>query len=248
MQSIDLNADVGEGFADDGRLIPAVTSVNVACGAHAGDEATIDATVRRALDAGAAIGAHPSYPDREGFGRREMVLSPTELTTSLVAQIEVVAEAAAKRGAALAHVKPHGALYNRAAQDPQVAAVVASAVRAVRADLVLVGLAGSALLEAGRAAGLRAAAEAFADRRYERDGRLRERRHADAVLDDPDAAAAQAVAIARDRRVVAADGTSVQLAAETICVHGDLPGAAARAIAVRAALEAVGFHLRPLAR
>lgn len=245
---IDLNADVGEGFADDERLIPAVTSVNVACGAHAGDGATIDATIQRALDAGAAIGAHPSYPDRAGFGRREMDLSPTELGDSLVAQIEVVAEAAARRGAGLVHVKPHGALYNRSARDARVAAVVAAAVRAVSPRLTLVGLAGSDSLVAARAAGLAAAAEAFADRRYEPDGRLRDRRHADAVLDDPRAAAAQAVAIALEGRVEAADGATFALSADTICVHGDLPGAAARAIAVRAALEAAGFDLRPSRR
>lgn len=246
--AIDLNADVGEGFADDPELIPLVTSVNVACGAHAGDGATIRRTVDLALASGAAIGAHPAYPDREGFGRREMRLAPAALHETLVEQIRAVAEAATAAGTSLRHVKPHGALYNVAARDPEVAAVVAKAVRAVSPNLVLVGLAGSASLDAGRAAGLAVAAEAFADRRYEPDGRLRDRRHPDALIDDPVAAGEQAVSIVRDGHASAVDGQSVALAADSICVHGDQPGAAARARGVRAALEAAGVELRPLSR
>jgi UPF0271 protein len=243
---IDLNADVGEGFEDDEALIPLVTSVNVACGAHAGDGETIARTIERAMAAGAAVGAHPSYPDRDGFGRREMTLSPADLRATLVEQIRAVAEAAHAAGSALRHVKPHGALYNVAARDPDIAAIVAGAVRAISPDLVLVGLAGSASLDAARAAGLAVAAEAFADRRYEPDGRLRDRRHPDALIDDPAAAGEQAVAIVRDGRVTAIDGTPVVVAAESLCVHGDQPGAAARARGVRVALEAHGVELRAL--
>jgi UPF0271 protein len=243
---IDLNADVGEGFEDDEALIPLVTSVNVACGAHAGDGETIARTIERAMAAGAAVGAHPSYPDRDGFGRREMRLSPADLRATLVEQIRAVAEAAHAAGSALRHVKPHGALYNVAARDPDIAAIVAGAVRAISPDLVLVGLAGSASLDAARAAGLAVAAEAFADRRYEPDGRLRDRRHPDALIDDPAAAGEQAVAIVRDGRVTAIDGTPVVVAAESLCVHGDQPGAAARARGVRVALEAHGVELRAL--
>jgi UPF0271 protein len=243
---IDLNADVGEGFEDDEALIPLVTSVNVACGAHAGDGDTIARTIERAMAAGAAVGAHPSYPDRDGFGRREMRLSPADLRATLVEQIRAVAEAAHAAGSALRHVKPHGALYNVAARDPDIAAIVTGAVRAISPDLVLVGLAGSASLEAARAAGLAVAAEAFADRRYEPDGRLRDRRHPDALIDDPAAAGEQAVAIVRDGRVTAIDGTPVVVAAESLCVHGDQPGAAARARGVRVALEAHGVEIRAL--
>jgi UPF0271 protein len=243
---IDLNADVGEGFEDDEALIPLVTSVNVACGAHAGDGETIARTIERAMAAGVAVGAHPSYPDRDGFGRREMRLSPADLRATLVEQIRAVAEAAHAAGSALRHVKPHGALYNVAARDPDIAAIVAGAVRAISPDLVLVGLAGSASLDAARAAGLAVAAEAFADRRYEPDGRLRDRRHPDALIDDPAAAGEQAVAIVRDGRVTAIDGTPVVVAAESLCVHGDQPGAAARARGVRVALEAHGVELRAL--
>ncbi len=248
MRSIDLNADVGEGAPDDEQLIPLVTSVNVACGAHAGDAVTIDETIRRALAAGAAIGAHPSYPDRDGFGRRDMDLSPADLHRSLVGQIELVADAAGRLGATLTHVKPHGALYNRSARDPDVADALADAVAAVSSDLVLVGLAGSASLVAAREAGVRTASEAFADRRDEPDGRLRNPAHNDAVIDDPEAAAEQAVRIARDGHVVASDGAELRLEADTICVHGDLPGAAARASAVRVALEAAGIAVRSVRR
>jgi UPF0271 protein len=245
---IDLNADVGErfgawGMGEDERLIPLVSSVNIACGLHAGDPRTIEATVALATAAGVAVGAHPGYPDLEGFGRRAMDLSPAEIEASIVYQVGAVATFAAAAGSPLRHVKPHGALYNRAAVDRLAADAIAAGVRRCGEHLVLVGLAGSALLEAGRAAGLAVAAEAFADRAYEPDGTLRSRRHADSLLADPDAAAAQAVAIARDGRVRAVDGSSLAIAADTICVHGDALGAAARAHGVRAALEAAGFRI-----
>jgi UPF0271 protein len=239
---IDLNADVGESFGawsmgEDADLIPVVTSVNVACGFHAGDPPTIELTVARAVAAGVAVGAHPGYPDLAGFGRREMELSIPELEAAIVYQVGAVAAFARAAGVALRHVKPHGALYNRAATDPAIAEAVARAVARVDRDLVLVALAGSVALDAGRVAGLRVAAEAFADRGYEPDGRLRSRSLPLAVLDDPDACARQAIALARDpaRRP------------DTICVHGDRPGAAARASAVRVALESVGIEIRALA-
>ncbi len=245
---IDLNADVGESFAawrmgEDERLIPLVSSVNVACGLHAGDPRTIEATVALAAAAGVAVGAHPGYPDLEGFGRRAMDLSPAEIEASIVYQVGAVAAFAAAAGSPLRHVKPHGALYNRAAVDRAAGDAIAAGVRRCGNHLVLVGPAGSALLEAGRAAGLAVAAEAFADRAYEPDGTLRSRRHADSLVAGPDAAAAQALAIARDGRVRAVDGTSLAIAADTICIHGDAPGAGDRARAVRAALEAAGFRI-----
>lgn len=243
---VDLNADVGEGSREDETLTPLVSSVNICCGAHAGDEATIRRTVGRAIASGAAIGAHPGYPDREGFGRRPMAMSAEELEASLLEQIRLVMTIAAEAGAAVVHVKPHGALYNGAARDPGLAGSVARAVHAASPELILVGLAGSELLAAGRACGLEVAREAFADRAYEGDGSLRSRELPGAMLGLPAEAAAQAVAICRDRRVAAWDGTKVSIEADTICLHGDTPGAADRARAVRTALEAAGVEVGPL--
>jgi 5-oxoprolinase (ATP-hydrolysing) subunit A len=249
---IDLNADVGESFGawrigEDERLIPLVTAINVACGFHAGDPLVIERTVRLGVDAGVAIGAHPGYADLPGFGRRDIEMPLDELEASVVYQVAAVAGFAAAAGVALRHVKPHGALYNRSARDAAVAAAIARGVRRVSADLVLVGLAGSLSLTAARDAGLPVAAEAFADRAYEPDGTLRSRRLEGSMLSDPDAAARQAVSIARDRRVTAIDGSVVPVEADTICVHGDEAGAADRAAAVREALEAAGIRVAALA-
>jgi UPF0271 protein len=250
---IDLNADVGEGFGPwpmgaDADLIPLVTSVNVACGAHAGDPVTMEATVRLAVRHGVTVGAHPGYPDLAGFGRRDLDMTADELAASLVYQVGALAAFARDAGTEVGHVKAHGALYNRAAADPATAAVVARAVVRVAPDAVLVGLAGSALIDAGREAGLRVAAEAFADRAYESDGSLRSRRLPGALLATPELAAAQAVAIARDGRVGTWDGAEIAVDADTICLHGDTPGAAAYAHAIRAALGVAGIALEPLAR
>ena len=242
---IDLNADVGEGFPDDEAVIGAVSSVNVACGGHAGDAATIAATIELARRSGASVGAHPAYPDRAGFGRRELDIEDEALEASLIDQVQAVARAAAEFGVPLAHVKPHGALYNVAARDPSVALVVAHAVRAVSPGLVVVGLARSPGLAAVAASGLRIAAEAFADRRYEGDGRLRDRRHEDALVADPADAARRAVDLARAGRVGAVDGSVLGLHPDTVCIHGDAPGAGERAVAVRAALDAAGIEVRP---
>jgi 5-oxoprolinase (ATP-hydrolysing) subunit A len=248
---IDLNADVGESLGpwpmgEDARLIPLVSSVNVACGLHAGDPLTIQRTVATAVAHGIAIGAHPGYPDLIGFGRRDLDMAADELEASIVYQVGAVAAFARAMGSELRHVKAHGALYNRAARDPSVAASIARAVRSVSRDLILVGLAGSAMLVAGTEAGLVVAAEAFADRAYEPDGSLRSRRLAGAVLPNAEAAAAQAVAIARDGHVVAHDGAEVKVRADTICIHGDTPEAAEVARAVREALEAAGIAIAPV--
>jgi UPF0271 protein len=241
---IDLNADVGEG-GDDERLIPLVSSANIACGAHAGDPATIERAIRIAIRHGVSIGAHPGYPDRDNFGRTELGLSPAEVEATVADQVATLAAAARRAGAVLRHVKAHGALYNRAAVDREAADAIARAVRRAGPGARLVGLAGSALLAAGRDAGLGVIAEAFADRAYEPDGTLRSRRHADAVLSEPAAAAAQAVALAREGVVTAVDGTRLTVRADTICLHGDLPGAVERALAVREALEAAGIAVAP---
>lgn len=245
---VDLNADVGESvgpwpMGDDERLIPLVTSVNVACGAHAGDPLTIDRTVRTAAAHGVAVGAHPGYPDLVGFGRRDLDMAPDELEASLVYQVGAVAAFARAAGTQLRHVKPHGALYNLAAREPSVAATIARAVARVSGELVLVGLAGSALLTAASDAGLASAAEAFADRAYEADGTLRSRRRPGALLESPELAAAQALSIVRDGCVMSHDGQVVTVRADTICIHGDTPAAAEFAKAIRAALSSAGVTI-----
>ncbi|HEY7132612.1 MAG TPA: 5-oxoprolinase subunit PxpA [Candidatus Limnocylindrales bacterium] len=248
--TIDLNADVGESFGPwpmgvDEELVPLVTSVNVACGAHAGDATTILRTTALAVRHGVAVGAHPGYPDLAGFGRRDLDLSAEELRATIVVQVGSVIAGARVAGAAVRHVKPHGAMYNRAARHPAMAETIAAAIRDLDPGLVLVGLAGSESVVAGRAAGLRVAEEAFADRRYEPDGSLRSRR-LDGALLDAEAAAAQAVSIARDGCVTASDGSRLDVRADTICVHGDTPGAVGIARAVRSALEASGLTLTAL--
>ena len=250
---IDLNADVGESLGpwpmgDDERLIPLVTSVNVACGAHAGDPLTIERTIRLAVDHEVAVGAHPGYPDLVGFGRRDLDMTTDELRASIIHQVGAVAAIARSLNAELRHVKPHGALYNRAASDHGVAETIATAIRRASPELILVGLAGSALIDAGVAAGIQVASEAFADRAYEPDGSLRSRRRPGAILATPAAAAKQAVSIVRDGRVTAVDGSVIALRADTICIHGDTPGAAEYAAAVRAALDKAGVTIAALGR
>ena len=250
---IDLNADVGESLGpwpmgEDAELLPAVTSVSVACGFHAGDPLGIWNTVRRAAAAGIAIGAHPGYPDLVGFGRRDLAMGADELEASVLYQVAALAGLARSAGTSLRHVKPHGALYNRAARDAATAEPIARAVARASTELALFGPPGSALLAAGEAAGLRVVAEGFADRAYEPDGSLRSRRLDGALLTDPAAAAAQAVSIVRDGRVIAADGSPVAVRVETLCLHGDTPGAAAIARAVRTALESAGVDVRAVDR
>jgi UPF0271 protein len=230
---IDLNADLGEGM-DDAAILPYLTSANVACGQHAGSPALMDRTVRLALERGVRIGAHPGYADRENFGRVSMDLPGDELKALVLYQIGALDGIARARGAHLVHVKAHGALYNQAAKDAPLARTIAEAVRAYDRSLILVGLAGSLQLEAAKAAGLTAAGEAFADRLYAGDGSLVPRSQPGAVLHDPAAAAAQAVRLARRGR------------AQTICLHGDTPGAALIARSVRAALEQAGIEIAPL--
>jgi 5-oxoprolinase (ATP-hydrolysing) subunit A len=249
---VDLNADLGEGFGaytvgDDAGVLAFVTSANVACGFHAGDPRVMDRTVALAVRRSVALGAHPGHWDLRGFGRRPIPAEPEEIETDVLYQVGALAAFARAHGARLVHVKPHGALYNQAAADPTVARAVARGVARADPSLVLVGLAGSdAVRTAADGAGLRFAAEAFADRRYEADGTLRSRRLPDAVLADPAAAAAQALAIVRDGRATAADGTAVPVRADTLCLHGDAPNAGAIAEAVRGALVRAGVDVRPL--
>ena len=244
---MDLNSDMGENAGDDAALLDVVTSANVACGAHAGDEATMAATIEAAAARGVAIGAHPSYPDRENFGRVSMRLPPDEVTKIVGAQLAVLAGVAKRCGARLSHVKPHGALYNDAARDPDLARAVAAAIARFDPRLIVMGLAGSAMLEAAESLGLRAAGEGFCDRAYDANGSLRSRTLPGAVYDDPATAARQAVEIAVHGRARAHDGTAVSVAALTLCVHADTPNAPAIARAVRSALGNAGIRVSKLA-
>jgi UPF0271 protein len=243
--SIDLNADVGEGVGQDEDLLPLVTSANVACGIHAGDPGTMSQTVELAKAHGVAVGAHPSYPDRAGFGRRAMSLTEGEIEGCVSIQVRALAEIAALYGVSLRHVKPHGAMYNVAARDPIVANAIARAVAALDPSLVLVGLAGSELIAAGKRAGLRTASEVFADRGYRADGSLVPRGEPGDILHDPEAVVPRAVAMVRDGAVTAVDGARVELQVETLCVHGDTPGAAALAMRLKQGLLAAGISLAP---
>lgn len=241
MARIDLNCDLGEGAGHDTELMPWITSANIACGAHAGDEATMRATVALAQRQGVAIGAHPGFADREHFGRRELVLSPGEIHELMLTQIRRLQALTPVR-----HVKPHGALYNMAARDPVVAQAVAEAVRAADPSLVLVGLAGSGLLAAGRACGLRVASEVFADRGYRADGTLRPRNEPGAVITAPEQAVAQALSLAQRGRVRTDAGNEIELGAETICLHGDGANPVALARRLREALQAAGIDVAAL--
>ncbi len=244
---IDLNADVGEGFESDADLIPHVSSVNIACGAHAGDMETMRQTIELALRHGVAIGAHPGFADRENFGRREIALPPGEAGRLVLAQVATLQEVAAGLGARVGHVKLHGALYNMAARDEALAAEIADALRKAAADCVLVCLAGSKSVSASREMGLRVAEEAFADRLYRGDGSLTPRSEKGSVISEEAEAARQAVGIASEGRVTASDGTVVPVRADTLCIHGDSPGAVVFAARIRAALAAAGIPVERLA-
>jgi UPF0271 protein len=245
---IDLNCDMGEipeAIADGTQeaLMRSITSANIACGGHAGDEQTMRATIEQALRCGVSIGAHPGYPDRENFGRLELKMAPNEVAESVFNQVRALAEVADSCGARLIHVKPHGALYNQAVRDRGLAEAIASGVARWRRDVVMVGLAGSPMLDVFRAAGFAAAAEAFADRRYEPDGTLRSRKFVDALIRDPEQAARQALAMVERGLLIAIDGSEVAVSAQTICIHGDTPGATKIAAAVARWLREAGVTL-----
>ena len=253
MKRMDLNCDMGEvpSAISDGTqesIMPSLTSVNVACGGHAGDPGTMKATIEQALRWRLAVGAHPGYPDRANFGRVELNLPAETIAHSVFEQMRALAEVANACGAVLTHVKPHGALYNQAVTNRVLAQAIADGVARWRQDVVLVGLAGSPMLDVFRAAGFRVGAEAFADRRYEADGSLRSRRFKDALISDPVEAGQQALGIVERGMVIASDGTEVGVNAETICIHGDTPGAPRIAEVVAQTLKQAGVELRPLSR
>ncbi|HLQ63338.1 MAG TPA: 5-oxoprolinase subunit PxpA [bacterium] len=242
---IDLNADLGEGAGTDNELLAVITSANVACGAHAGDLETINTVVRTAKALHVAIGAHPSFPDRAGFGRRPMALPSAQVTDTVATQIQLVADAAEKVGLRLQHVKPHGALYNQAASDPDLARAIGEAVRRVDASLIILALAGSQMADLLRTMGLRVAHEAFVDRGYTDAGTLVPRGQPGAVIIDPTGAAARAVQLATERAVTVS-GRPIRIEADTLCLHGDTPHAPALAQAVRRALDGAGVRVARL--
>ncbi len=279
MKRIDLNCDMGElpeAIADGTQeaLMRSITSVNIACGGHAGDEQTMKTTIEQALRWNVAIGAHPGYPDRENFGRLELKMSPEAVAESVCEQVHALAEVAAMCGAKLVHVKPHGALYNQAVKNRELAEAIANGVakalslhstlknavdchpersegsaslssptRGLCKDVILVGLAGSPMLDVFREAGFAVAAEAFADRRYEPDGTLRSRKFDDALIRNPEEAAWQALGIAERGVVIASDGSAVSVDAQTLCIHGDTPGAPEIAATVARSLREAGATL-----
>ena len=247
---IDLNADLGESFGaytmgDDAALLDVVTSANVACGFHAGDPMVMTRTVRTAARRGVVVGAHVGYRDLHGFGRRAVAMTPAELTADVLYQLGALDGIARANGTRVAYVKAHGALYNTAAVDAVVAAALVDAVRAFDASLPLLTLPGSEVLRACADAGVRGVAECFADRAYDPDGRLVSRSAPGAVIHDVEAVVKRAVEMATAGTVTAVDGTTVHLAAESMCVHGDTPGSAALTSAVRAGLRDAGVELRP---
>ena len=250
---IDINSDVGESFGAyrigaDADLVPHVTSVNVACGYHGGDPGVMRATVRLARAAGASVGAHPGFPDLVGFGRRELRASPGDVEDMVVYQIGALAAIARAEGVALAHVKAHGALYNMAARERALADAIAAAVRAVDPSLVLFGLPGSELIRAGEAAGLTVAAEGFADRAYAPDGSLASRGTPGSVLLDPEVVVRRALEMIQHGRVAAADGSTLTFQVDTLCVHGDTPGAPELVRRLRRGVEEQGIQVCPLRR
>lgn len=253
MTSIDLNADLGEGFGryrldSDPEILGLVSSANIACGFHAGDPVVMRETVALAAARGVTIGAHPSYPDLLGFGRRDLEATPAEVEAYLTYQIGALSAFCASQGAALRYVKPHGALYNRAARDVEIARAVARAVRGVDPDLLLLGLDGTVMLAEAAAIGLAVAREAFVDRAYRPDGLLVSRSEPGSVLDDVPAVVDRALRMVKEHFVVAIDGTRRILRPDSLCVHGDGPQAVAILRALRERLESEDVEIAPFAR
>ncbi len=250
---VDLNSDLGESFGAytiglDEEVIVHVSSANIACGYHAGDPLVMDRTVAAAKAAGVAVGAHPGFPDRMGFGRRNMACTPEEVRAYVQYQLGALKAFTTAHGVPLQHCKPHGALYNMAAKDPALAEAIVQAIQEVDPQVILLGPSGSALLTAGRKAGLRVASEVFADRAYLWDGSLVPRSLPGAVIHDRDTAIQRSIRMVKEGMVTAINGEEVSITADSICVHGDNPSAVEFVRTIRAALEAEGVIITPLAQ
>jgi 5-oxoprolinase (ATP-hydrolysing) subunit A len=246
VHTIDVNCDMGEGMDSDAIIMPFISSVNIACGYHAGDEDTMRRTVELALSYGVAIGAHPSYPDRENFGRVDMPedMSPGRLAEIIVRQLDSMQNICKEYGVRLHHVKPHGALYNRAARDTAIGAIVCQAVHTVDPSLIIYGLSGSAMETDARCLGLRFVNEVFADRTYREDGHLVSRSEPNALITDPALAVTQVLQMIRDGKVVATSGREILLKAETVCIHGDGPHASEFARAIHGEIRIQGIRIQ----
>ena len=244
MTRIDLNADIGEGAPDDEELLQIVSSASIACGGHAGDEETMVRTVRAAIANGVVVGAHPGYPDKQNFGRESGFMRGDALYESLTGQVTSLADVAAELGARLVHVKPHGALYNDAVHDGELADVIARVTAEAPGRPAFMGMADTELEAAAARHGVGFVAEAFIDRAYEADGTLVPRNEPGAVHEDMNVATTQAVGLAATGRVTARNGDEVTVRADTLCIHGDTPGAAEKARAVRDVLESHGIEIR----
>ena len=247
MATIDLNADLGEGAPSDEALLQVVSSANIACGGHAGDDETMARTVQMAIVNGVAVGAHPGYPDRDGFGRESGFMHGDALYESLTGQVKRLADIAAQQGARLSHVKPHGALYNDAVRDAELADVIARVAAETPGAPAFMGMAGTELQAAAVRHGLPFIAEAFIDRAYEADGTLVSRKEPGAVHEDLNVATTQAARLAIDGQVTARNGEEISVRADTLCIHGDTAGAAEKARAVRDVLESRGVEIRAYA-
>ena len=252
VRTIDLNADLGEhdgdGASADSAMLDVVSSANIACGAHAGSREVMDLTVKAALSRGVAIGAHPSYPDREGFGRRELGMNLDHILASVRDQIIALSLCCSSAGARLSYVKPHGALYNRASRDAELAKALAACVAEIDSSLTMLALGGSSLEYESLNTGLSVAREAFIDRGYTSDGMLVPRGSEGAIIADVASAARRALVIARDHKIEAVDGSPFDARADSLCVHGDSPNALEIVHAARMELEAAGFTIAPFAR
>ena len=251
MFTVDLNADLGESFGAytigcDGDVLLQVTSANVACGWHAGDPLVLDRTLALAKERGVAVGAHPGYPDLLGFGRREMKLSPDEEYAYTLYQLGAFAAFAKRHGMEVQHLKAHGAMYNTAARDIRLALAICRAVKAFDPNIILLGLSGSKLIEAAQELGLKAASEIFADRAYEEDGSLVDRKKPGAMIEDEELAMDRVVRMVREGRVTAITGRDISVKADSICVHGDGPKALAFTRRIRQRLTGAGVRLSPL--
>ncbi|WP_028453279.1 5-oxoprolinase subunit PxpA [Chitinilyticum aquatile] len=240
---VDLNSDLGEGCGQDAALIPLLSSANIACGGHAGSDVTMRATVALALRHGVVIGAHPSYPDRAGFGRQALVMSQEDLQASLVQQLQALQRIAAAQGAGVRYVKPHGALYNEAMHDAALAAQIIAAAQGVLGAPAIMGQPGSVLLRQAAAAGLQPLAEGFADRAYQADGSLRPRSQPGAVLDDA-AALDQVRAFVLHQQVRSYDGKWVKCRIDSLCLHGDNPSAVRQAVQIRGLLDELSVEVK----
>jgi 5-oxoprolinase (ATP-hydrolysing) subunit A len=252
MITIDLNCDMGESFGAytigaDEEVMSSITSANVACGYHGGDPGVMRRTIRVARDAGVGVGAHPGFPDLVGFGRREMRMAPQDVEDMVLYQIGALAAIAKSERVGLSHVKPHGALYNMAVTDAALANAIARAVVAFDSTLIFFALPHSELARAANDVGLRVALEGFADRAYEPDGSLTPRSHPRAVIDDVEEVVARALRMAVDGVIVATNGSKLEMRVDTICTHGDTPGAQALTRALRTGLERAGVKVVPIA-